>query len=362
METHLSGLWSRDVMVTTNCDEPAANQEDSSGFPLEAYQFGDGVLEISDRYRGFQDRFHDVYGDCSIQAPFPQEIPRIRCTLTTTRLPRVSRVEFEDPEPLDALAFIRAMFPSSDYSQPSATASGWHFLVHTESPYRPVIGFRGTQVLVDRRMRWQPFVTNLAVQRLLRLQRDMLFFHAAAIAVSGSGLLLVGDKGAGKTTTSLFLAARGHQLLSDEIGAVCSSSREVVPFRRALSIRRGPLPESVRERLRQESFSSELVLDGTIRLRVPIGSLFPLDPAPRVPLRCIFFLRGFADAPAVQRCLLERKHVSWLRLLGCCLYGASHKKKLLQLLTVLSSCRVYELIAGPPQETAELVEKAMEES
>jgi hypothetical protein len=349
------------VMVTTNCDDLTANQEDSSGPPREAYRFADGVLEISDRDRGFQDRFRDVYGDCSIQGPLPQDIPLVRCTLTSTRLPYISRVEFEDPEPLDALTFICAMFPSSDYSQPSATASGWRFLVHTESPYRPVIGFRGAEAVVDRRMRWQPFVTNLAVHRLLRLQRDMLFFHAAAIAVSGDGLLLVGDKAAGKTTTSLFLAARGHQLLSDEVGAVRSSSTEVVPFRRALSIREGPLPETVRDRLRQGYFSWERVLDGTTRLRVPIGSLFPLDPAPRIPLRCIFFLRGFADAPAVHRCLPERKHVSWLRVLGCCLYGASHKKKVLQLLTVLSSCRVYELTAGPPKETAHLVEKAMEE-
>jgi hypothetical protein len=355
-------FWSLDWVQTAKSSRFPWDSETSREFPHEAYRLAEGVLEVGDANDGFQDHFRNVYADCATQAPFPLEIPRIRCSVRSTTLPYISHIRFEDPEPLDALTFTRTNFPSEDYSQSTADVPGWRFLVHKDSPDEPVIGFRGAEALVNRRMRWQPFVANLAVHRLLRLQRHMLFFHAAALAVSGDGLLLVGEKGTGKTTTSLFLAAQGHQLLSDEFGAVCSSSHELVPFRRALSIREGPLPESVREKLRQGPFASEHLPDGTTRLRGPIGSLFPVDPAPRVPLKCIFFLRGFAAAPAAKRCIVERKHVSWLRLLGCCLYGASHKRRALQLLTVLSRCRTYELTAGPPQETADFIEKVMEQS
>jgi len=43
--------------------------------------------------------------------------------------------------------------------------------------------------------------------------------------------------------------ARGHGLLSDEVGAVDTRNNQLLPFRRTLSIRPGPLPEAVQARL-----------------------------------------------------------------------------------------------------------------
>jgi len=91
----------------------------------------------------------------------------------------------------------------------------------------------------------------------------------------------LGDKCAGKTTTALFLAARGHDLLSDEVGAVHCGENTLAPFRRALSIRPGPLPEMVRARLRAGGFNRETLADGTSRIRARIGGSFKAIRRPR---------------------------------------------------------------------------------
>jgi hypothetical protein len=47
-------------------------------------------------------------------------------------------------------------------------------------------------------------------------ERDGAILHACAVELNGNGFLLPGRSGAGKTTISRFLAARGHTLLSDD--------------------------------------------------------------------------------------------------------------------------------------------------
>lgn len=53
-------------------------------------------------------------------------------------------------------------------------------------------------------------------------QRGDLVLHASAIAIGGRAIALLGEKGAGKSTLSATLLARGHSLLSDDIVAVRS--------------------------------------------------------------------------------------------------------------------------------------------
>lgn len=55
---------------------------------------------------------------------------------------------------------------------------------------------------------------------LLLHLRGLLVFHASALAINGVGVILLGDKGAGKSTTAAAMVALGHKLLSDDIVAV----------------------------------------------------------------------------------------------------------------------------------------------
>lgn len=59
---------------------------------------------------------------------------------------------------------------------------------------------------------------------LLR-QRGCLVLHASAVAVSGRGVVFLGHSGQGKSTTAAVLCSNGHELLSDDVTAVVSSSK-----------------------------------------------------------------------------------------------------------------------------------------
>lgn len=65
-----------------------------------------------------------------------------------------------------------------------------------------------------------------AVLATLLHRRGVVVFHASAISVHGRAVALLGDKGAGKSTTAGMLAAAGHHLIADDIVALDYSRGE----------------------------------------------------------------------------------------------------------------------------------------
>lgn len=59
-----------------------------------------------------------------------------------------------------------------------------------------------------------------AVMATLLHRRGLIVFHASAVSVRGRGIALLGDKGAGKSTTAGALVAANHRLISDDIVAL----------------------------------------------------------------------------------------------------------------------------------------------
>lgn len=59
-----------------------------------------------------------------------------------------------------------------------------------------------------------------SVMATLLQRRGYLVLHASAASVNGQGIGLLGDKGAGKSTTAGAIVAAGHALLSDDVVAL----------------------------------------------------------------------------------------------------------------------------------------------
>jgi hypothetical protein len=349
-----AGYWWRRLS-----DDRAPQTIDRAG-SYDVYRLGRGILEVGGSEPALLDYIRRLYGDCRLVRRGDERLPTVRCTVSPAEHENVARVDFEDPYPLDSFDFTTAVYGDRGYRACGTTASGWRCLSPSEAPGFPTVAMRGSMTMLDRRTRWQPLIAHLAVNKLIQAQRDMMFFHAASLSIGGAGVLLLGDKCAGKTTTALFLAARGHGLLSDEVGAVDNRNHQLVPFRRALSIRSGPLPETVRARLQTGQFRREALLDGTTRIRARIGSIFGEEEPPTAPLQCLVFLSGFARTPQVESVSPRAGDMALLKPFGSSVYGASQRSVVFRLASMLSRTRVYSLTLGPPEATAALIEDIVE--
>lgn len=215
------------------------------------------------------------------------------------------------------------------------------------------------RAFVECRASWQAFVGSCMMNRVLRRQRHMVFFHAASLGVHGAGILVTGAKGAGKSTLALSLAARGHHFLGDEMAALHYPSRALLPFRRAASVRPGPRARAVASRLCGGTYASETYPDGTVRLRAQVGELFPQAASTAMPLRCAIFLRRFAPRPQVEAFRFSRPHLQLLQPLSGTLWDVPPGRQLLMLLEVFTRIPCYFLDAGEPDATADVIEHLM---
>ena len=214
------------------------------------YLFGDGLLGVRSEDAPFQDRFRTIFAECAVSDGPTGTLPRVVCSVEHARDAALTLVHFDDPQPLDAARFATSVFADRAY-RVEAESGGWTIVGRPDGDDGASIAFRHDAAVAQRDGPWQPLLGNLALNRVLRLQPDVLFLHAAAAVVGGKGLLLAGPKKSGKTTLSTALAARGHGFLGDELSAIRMSTREMLPFRRAMSLSRGPPQPGGRGRARR---------------------------------------------------------------------------------------------------------------
>jgi hypothetical protein len=321
-------------------------------------------LELDSDDGPLNQRFSEIYPEGVLDgSACASSARRVRCRVRSLDDPAVAAIDFEDPEALDSMEFCRALFPDRNYVPGPEGPAGWRTISFSHKPAEPLIAMSGTHAMADRRQVWQPLVANLAVNRVLRLQREVLFFHAASARVGARGMMFVGPKGSGKTTTSLTLASRGHGFLGDEVAAVCPADLALLPFRRAASIRKhGLRAERLERRLEQGEYPIESFPDGSARILASVGDLFPGAPAEPARLSDVFFLRGFAPEPRVEPFAFGMEHFPLLTPLASSLWGVPAGMRMLQLSRLLKQVRCYHLDAGSPDRTAELLENIAKES
>ena len=327
------------------------------GVRSSRYGLAHGYLVLDCEDEALVRRFRQLYAE-GVAADAGSKVSiRVTCTVSLRDDVGLAEVVFDDPEPLDPVAFCLSVFPDRDYVEGPSSADGWRTIALRQDPGAPRVALHDNYALVDRRRIWQPFIANYAVNRVLRLQRETLFFHAASIGIEGRGVMIVGPKASGKTTTSMALAASGHGFLGDEVAAVDCSTKAMVPFRRAVSIRTGLCARRVREHLARRYYATERFPDGEERTLVNISSIFPHAGASTTMLSCAFFLRRFARYPAAEPFTFGTQHFPMLSPLACSMWGVPIGIKMINLSRMLRGVRCYVLDPGRPEATADLVER-----
>lgn len=72
--------------------------------------------------------------------------------------------------------------------------------------------------------------------------KDHLLFHAGAVAIGQTGIILAGRSGSGKSTLTAALVAEGLAYFSDEVAVVGPDSGALLPFRKAIKLEPGSVP------------------------------------------------------------------------------------------------------------------------
>lgn len=320
------------------------------------YRFADGWLALNSQDDALSRRFQEIYPEGVEACGANDSRRRVLCDVRVHADAPFAAVVFDDPAPLDSFAFCQTLFPDRGYVEGPAGPDGWRTIASRQHPDEPQIALCENFALVDRRQVWQPFVANYAVNRVLRLQRELLFFHAASIGIAGRGAMIVGPKASGKTTTSMTLAARGCDFFGDEMAAINHTTKVMFPFRRAVSIRTGPRARRVEEHLAQRPYPVEKFPDGGERTLVNVGDLFPEAGAAPATLACVLFLRQFAERPKVESFSFGMEHFRMLSPLACSMWGVPAGVRMMDLSRLLRGVQCYFLDPGQPEETADLVE------
>jgi hypothetical protein len=145
----------------------------------------------------------------------------------------------------------------------------------------------------DEAMLLAEFDADLAVE-LQRLRPDLYVVHAAVLAHGSGAVMLVAPSGGGKSTLSWALLHHGFDYLSDELAPIELASLDILPFPRALMVKRAP-PAS--------HPMTPRALRTTRGYHVPLAALPGAIVSRPAPLRAIFFLHYSPEhrRPSVRR-------------------------------------------------------------
>lgn len=219
----------------------------------------------------------------------------------------------------------------------------------------PLFVFQGSSGTFRKVPRWRRIIANFVLLRVLRLRSELLFFHAAAVAIGGRGVMIIGPKGSGKSTTSLALASRGHQLLGDETAAYDPANGTLLPFCRPVGIKPGPKASAIASALAQRGARPDE--DGMIR--IPVTELLPVAAPQPATLSAVLFLQPFAPAPALARVEAGREEVGSMQPIASSLVNVPAPARVFQMVRLLSATTCYHLHAGPPDATADMIERTI---
>jgi hypothetical protein len=121
----------------------------------------------------------------------------------------------------------------------------------------------------------------------LQIWRPELYFvHAGVLEYGGTAFMLVAPSGGGKSTTVWGLVHHGCRYLSDELGAVDLRTLSVLPYPRAIALKRSPprgypLPRRTLSTSRGFHITTDGVASGIRATPAPLAAIFFLNYLPK---------------------------------------------------------------------------------
>ena len=342
-----------------------------ANLPHATYRFAAKTLEIQSAHPALLAEFESAYGDC--REP-DDAVPGLRCRAIPAGGSIVAlHFEAEGLPPLfeAALSLVRPRETLQHFDEAASGHAGWRLLGNRSDGSAPLLAASERCVLIDVLLEPPEFLLNLIVGVVQLLQPAIVFVHGGAVTIGGRGVLLTGRSGAGKSTTTAALAARGHPLLGDETVGLKADPPRLFAFRRTMKLRPGPRPRLVEERLPNVRQGWRIDANGVTCAWVRPSDLFPGAPAePVAPLTDVFFLRGFASRPRIEPFAPSLDDLDELRGLTMSLsavvsWTLSPSRRLMrfaQLTELFSHCRCYHVDLGPPDETAAAIEERVRQS
>jgi hypothetical protein len=326
------------------------------------YRFGRALLSMKCEDGSFSRRFASIFTECAVEPPAEGDgIPHIDFRIASHPSDPRLLVVLMNSEYRDGADFLCQLVPERQYVECTELVPGWQMLALPEAPDQPVFAFGKSSILISRAHPWQQAMALYMISTAFRLQPDVCVLHAASVGIAGKGVLISGAKGAGKTTLSLCFASRGHSFLGDEWAVVSTLTGDLLPLRRAASIRPGPHPAGLDEYLENHSCEIELLSDGTQRLRTSVGAVYPRALPQVVPLTDVFFLRRFASRPKVER-FTSSEQLPPIAPLLASIWGHSPAERALDVFRSVGHARLWQLdVGGSPEETADIVEEAIKD-
>jgi HprK-related kinase A len=224
----------------------------------------------------------------------------------------------------------------------------------TRGPYT-LRGNGSPEVEVRRRHEVLPHLEWYINWQIIHTCHEYIQLHASSIERDGLALILPGDPGAGKTTLTAGLLARGWSYLCDEFALIDASTRRVHPYPRALCVK-------------EPSFQIVERLGLPLRRKKPYqkptkGRVAFLNPrdcgrdriGTTSPIRWVVFPRYVRGASPVLR-PLPRSQAAHKMAKQCFNIRADQVRALQILADVARRADCYELVAGDIHATCDLVE------
>jgi hypothetical protein len=157
----------------------------------------------------------------------------------------------------------------------------------------PVMTITEQVCVIHDRTRWLAHAESIVFHAVLTQIPDYTAMHAGVISYNDKGIIICGETGKGKSTLTLALVQLGFRFLSDEVALISQPGHQVVPFPRALGVRKGAL-SMFPNTLHADHLPRTQSMSGDDKWLVNPSNIVPGSLGTACPVKYILLLEGFS--------------------------------------------------------------------